>query len=163
MRTLYLLSGMPGSGKSTWAKLFQSSHPQAKIVSSDQIRVDLFGSRKCFDAEEKVWAIFLDELQRYASSPEAEVIADATNLTNYYRLYYRKNTPGYDHHVLVVFDIPYALAKERNAARPESQVVPLSAMDSLEREWEEPSREVLSQYDETIHVGADFLQKGILF
>lgn len=163
MRTLYLLSGIPGSGKSTWAKFFQSSHPNAKIVSSDQIRVSLFGTRKCFDAEGKVWSIFLQDLQRYSASPEAEVIADATNLTNHYRLYYRQNTPGYDRHVLVVFDTPYPVAQQRNASRPESQVVPPAAMDSLEKEWEEPSEEVLSQYDETIHVGADFLQKGILF
>lgn len=43
MATLYVLIGLPGSGKSTWAKNYCHSHKNCLIVSSDFVRQQLFG------------------------------------------------------------------------------------------------------------------------
>ena len=43
MKTLIILSAMPGSGKSTWAKKYQEEHSHTLIISSDQIRFELTG------------------------------------------------------------------------------------------------------------------------
>ena len=44
MKTLIVLSAMPGSGKSTWAKKYQEEHPHTLIISSDKIRYELTGT-----------------------------------------------------------------------------------------------------------------------
>jgi len=43
MRTLYILHGFFGSGKSTWARNFSKEHPDTKIVSADSFRTMLNG------------------------------------------------------------------------------------------------------------------------
>jgi predicted kinase len=88
MRTFFLLSALPGSGKSTWARRYQEQHPETKIISSDGIRMMFFGARQNFSDEKRVWAEFLREIQDYAKDENATVIADATNITNEYRKYY---------------------------------------------------------------------------
>ena len=51
MKTLIILSAMPGSGKSTWAKNYQSEHPHTLVISSDQIRYEITGSLTDFSKQ----------------------------------------------------------------------------------------------------------------
>jgi len=44
---LILTIGIPGSGKTTWVKEYSKSHPLSIIISTDQIRMDLFGTMQC--------------------------------------------------------------------------------------------------------------------
>lgn len=46
MKTLYLLIGNIGSGKSTWAKEFVKNNPKTKIVSADKFREMFTGEYK---------------------------------------------------------------------------------------------------------------------
>ena len=55
MKTLIILSAMPGSGKSTWAKNYQSEHPHTLIISSDQIRYEITGSLTDFSKQNEEW------------------------------------------------------------------------------------------------------------
>lgn len=61
MRVCYILSSVPGSGKTTWALNFKATHLNTFIVSSDEIRKELGGSYQYFKEEERVWRIFLLE------------------------------------------------------------------------------------------------------
>lgn len=118
MRTLILLSAIPGSGKSTWAREYQSAHSNTYIVSSDEIRLELLGSPSNFSNEKLIWATFVKRLNAYAEkSDNLTVIADATNLQNKYRLYYLEATPHFDRHVLVVFRVPYQVCLVQNKMR----------------------------------------------
>lgn len=47
---LYILSGAPGSGKSTWFKKALNL-PASALVSSDDLRAQIFGVREAFDPE----------------------------------------------------------------------------------------------------------------
>ena len=58
MKTLIMLSAMPGSGKSTWAKAYQEAHPHTLIVSSDAIRYELTGQTQDFSKQKEVWELF---------------------------------------------------------------------------------------------------------
>ncbi|MDO5329914.1 MAG: ATP-binding protein [Bacillota bacterium] len=164
MRTLILLSGLPGSGKSTWAKRFCHEYPKAKVVSSDAIRLREFGAVQNFDHEKDVWRIFLEEINGYAESdPDAVVIADSTNLSNYYRKYYFEATPNFEKHMLVYFDIPFEICQAQNKLRPSNRVVSDEAMKRLSGELEKPSSEIMSLFDEYIPVGIEFAKKGLAY
>ena len=153
MRTLMLLSAIPGSGKSTWARKYASKHPHTAIISSDEIRVELFGKVNDFRDEKLVWETYLNRLnEAYDIADDVTVIADATNLQNKYRKYYHDMTPKFDRHVLVLFDVPYEICWIQNKMRTGDRVVPDAAMEKLRLEMEKPTPEILSLYDEVIVV-----------
>lgn len=155
MKTCIILSAIPGSGKSTWAKKFQAEHPHTHIVSSDELRLELYGSVTNFEHEKEVWATFLTRLQDFSSEDDVYGIADATCLQNQFRVFYYKNTPNYDRHILVLFDTPWNTCLKQNKMREEERVLPYAAMEKLKKEYEEPSEEVKALYDE-IMVIKDF-------
>lgn len=158
MRTLILLSAIPGSGKSTYAKHYAATHPNTYIVSSDEVRKRIAGSLAKFDKEPEVWETFLSDINSYAEKyEEVTVIADATNLQNKYRRYYCEATPAFDRHVLVYFDIPFEVCLVQNKMREGDRVVPEKAMLKLKEEFEPVSEEVKALYDEYIVLGPDYV------
>lgn len=161
MRTFILLSGLPGSGKSYWAKQFKKTHQNVHIVSSDDIRETHFGAIQNFHHEQEVWKIFLEDIKRYGEIEDSIVIADATNLQNKYRKSYYENTPEFDHHILVYFDIPFEICQKLNRTRAKGKMVDEDAMHRLHEELEEPSEEVLSLYEERITLGMDFIREAV--
>lgn len=161
MRNFILLSAIPGSGKSTWAKQYAEKHPNTYIVSSDEIRSTHFKSVNDFSHENDTWRIFLEEIHDKGKEDDVTVIADSTNLTNEYRKYYAIQTPEFDHHTLVMFQIPYEICQKQNQLRKGARVVPQYAMDRMKEQFEDPSEEVLRLYDETITVGEEFVSELI--
>ena len=152
MRHFILLSAIPGSGKSTWAKNYKSAHPNTYVVSSDEIRKECYGSVTNFSHEEDVWIMFLNKIHEYGKMDDVTVIADATNLQNKYRKYYFEETKEFEKHTLVLFDIPYEICLIQNKMRDKSKIVPIDAMERLLAEREEPSEEIKKLYDEIIVV-----------
>jgi predicted kinase len=162
MRTLIVLSAIPGSGKSTWAKKYQKEHANTFIVSSDEIRLEFFGAVNDFRDERRVWDTFLERLNHYAETmADVTVIADATNLQNKYRRMYAELTPKYEKHILVRFDIPYDICLLQNQMREKERIVPEDAMKRLLAEMEEPDETTLAFYNE-YHVIRNFLSKEAL-
>lgn len=68
---VYLMCGLPGSGKSTWVK---ETHPEAEIVSRDIIRAEL-GFTK--DTDEKV--VLTKEQEEQVTQKEHELIKRYSN------------------------------------------------------------------------------------
>ena len=161
MATMILLSAIPGSGKSTWAKEYQRTHPNTYIVSSDGIRKRLFGNTQNFEHEALVWETFLNDINIHASEKDCTVIADATNLQNRYRRYYYHATPGFDHHILVLFDIPFEICMAQNKMRPSEKIVSDKAMHDLQEEFEAPTPEIIGLYDEYIIIDKSYHAAGI--
>ena len=160
MGTLILLSAIPGSGKSTWARAYQKSHPNTYIVASDDVRRRVSGGIQCFQSEALVWETFLKELNEHAGE-DCTVIADATNLQNRYRRYYLENTPGFDRHILVIFHIPFELCLEQNKMRDSNRIVCDEAMVSLQAEFEEPTEDIIRLYDEYIDIREDYVEHRV--
>ncbi|MCQ2772390.1 MAG: AAA family ATPase [Bacilli bacterium] len=153
MKTMILLSAIPGSGKSTWARKFAKEHHNTHIISSDEIRKEIFGKVNAFNDEKLIWKTYLDRINSYTASDEdVYVIADATNLQNQYRKFYYEKTPNFDKHILVLFDVPYEVCCIQNKMRSKDRVVPQHAMERLRKEMEQPSEEILNLFDEVIHV-----------
>ena len=155
MATMILLSAIPGSGKSTWAREYQNAHPNTYIVASDEVRKRVSGSTQNFDHEALVWETFLNDINEHAGE-DCTVIADATNLQNRFRRYYYETTPGFDKHILVVFDIPFEVCMKQNLMRAKERIVPEAGMIALHKEFEPPIQEVIDLYDEYYYIGADY-------
>lgn len=161
MRTMILLSAIPGSGKSTWARAYQAEHPNTHIVSSDELRKKHFGAVNNFHHEKKLWDLFLEGLNSFDKEEDVTVIADATNLTNAYRRYYCENTPNYEKHILVVFNIPFEVCKIQNEMRTNDRIVPPEALERLRKEFERPDDETMDLFDEVIIVGKSYVSEKV--
>lgn len=129
-RTLYLLSGLPGSGKSTWAvKQVEASEPgTAKWISRDATRFLLLDENDNYFAhEDKVFKIFImlinDAIQ---DSTIQTIIADATHLNDRSRekTLSQLNFLSSLEVVNVIFDVPFEVCLERNAQRTGRAFVP---------------------------------------
>lgn len=140
--------GIPGSGKSTWAKEILG-HGKYSIVSSDDIRRQKWGSlRAAHDVtpEEKakrngeVWDIFYRKVEDRLTH-NVDTYADGTNLTKRARnrLIDISAKTGADLHVVVFDNIIQAV--QRNEEREYDQIVPKDVMDKFctnyrESHWE---------------------------
>lgn len=153
MKTLMLLSAVPGSGKSTWAEQFKLLHKHVLIVSSDGIRRELTGKIQDFNHEEEVWKIYFNRIIEYRDKyDDVTVIADSTNIYNKFRLLYPQQIPGFDKKVLVMFRKPLEKTLELNKLRGKDRIVPEEAVRRMYENFEEPNEEVIETYDEIITV-----------
>ena len=153
MKTLIVLSAMPGSGKSTWANGYQKEHPHTLIISSDQIRYELTGQMQDFSKQKEVWELFSLRIHEYAKRyDDVNVILDALTDLNVLREKYVKENPEFDKYVLVLFPRTLEQIRYYNKQRQESSIVPDDQLELLINKWEEPSPQIKELFDEIIEV-----------
>jgi predicted kinase len=116
MATLYVLIGLPGSGKSHWAQA-NTDRIEAIVVGSDEVRTEFQASGKNpYDGD----AIFAEVERRTRAQLQADrsVILDATHYQRRYRTYainlaHQLHVPC----VAVWFDTPLDEVLQRNGWR----------------------------------------------
>ena len=138
---LIVLSGIPGSGKSTYCKMYKELYEaqgiKVNIVSSDEIRMELFGKYDNFENEKLVWEIFRMKAYEHSKEDHSVTILDATTLTNKHRYHYALSYKGlYKQIYLVVMDTPFEKCLEQNKMRPENKWVPEDVMHSMHNKFE---------------------------
>lgn len=94
MSTLYMLVGLPGSGKSFYAKSL-SEETGAIIHSSDAIREELLGSEEDQSESPKVFALLHCRVKKDLSDGR-DVIYDATNINSKRRRAFLQELIKYD-------------------------------------------------------------------
>ena len=128
MSILYILCGVPGSGKSTWAckKVEELGASKVAWVSRDKIRFSLLKPNEDYFAhEDEVRSIFIKEVQKAISDEVEYIIADATHLTpKSRRSLVNQLTLSNTEIVYVCFMIPLEEAQKRNAKRSGRTLVP---------------------------------------
>lgn len=147
MKTLIMLSAIPASGKSTWAKAYQAEHPDTYVISSDQIRIDLTG---CYDdrsRQNEVWQIYADKIHEYGKHENVTVILDALNDLNVLREKYVKENPEFDKYILVTFPSSPDRSRFLNSQR-EYDRVPDDVLELLIDKFEEPTEQIKDLFDE---------------
>lgn len=148
MKTLILMTAVPGAGKSTWARAFQANNPNTFIISSDEIRQELLGHVQNFSNEELVWSTFRDRIHSYAKAYEdVNVILDAVNYSNRGRLYYYEESKEYDRHILVYVKKPLEVLLEQNKKRDSNRWVPDDVVVSFFKKFEEPDEAVREKFE----------------
>ena len=144
-----MLSAIPASGKTTWAKEYQQNHPNTYIVSSDDVRLEVtHGNYQDHTRQKEVWELFDKRIHEYAKNEDATVILDALNDTNEVRLKYLTTTPEFDKKILILFPSTYEKSKKYNGMREEEVRVPENILIGLVNKFEEPNEEVLKYIDE---------------
>ena len=149
MKTLIMLSAVPASGKTTWAKKYQEEHPNTYIVNSDDIRMEVtHGDYQDHTTQKEVWELFEKRIHEYGAIPDCTVILDALNDVNVVRLKYLSTTPEFDKKILILFPTTLDRSKFYNGQRDEKVRVPKQILVELNHKFEEPSEEVLKLVDE---------------
>lgn len=135
---LLLLVGIPGSGKSTWARAFVEAHPRYRIVSTDAIRAALYGDEATQGEWSLIWTQVLGQWRAgVVSVGQGELdglIYDATNARRRHRLeaIAAAREVGFTTISLVWFDLPLSVALERNQGR--SRQVPPDIIAAMARQ-----------------------------
>lgn len=130
MPNLYILVGIPSSGKDTWAH----ERSDAIIHSSDSIRAELYGDESIQGDPNKVFSIMLKRTIQDLKDGK-NVIYNATNVSRKSR----KNILGAAKKVetiAVVFATPVEICKKRNRGR--ARKVPEEVFDKMLRRFELP-------------------------
>lgn len=130
-KRLFLLSGVAGAGKSTWAKK-QVETNGGVWISRDVIRFALVPEGEdYFSREDEVFSRFISDIQEQINNPIAtNIYVDATHLnkTARDRVLKRLNLTTLDEVNCVFFDISADVAIERNKPRTGQAHVPPSVI-----------------------------------
>lgn len=152
MPTLYMLVGVPASGKSTWVK---NNRGSAFVASSDDYiekQAEKLGSTysDVFDKFIKAANTHAIETARKAFSDKVDLIWDQTNLTKTGRRNKLKMVPKDYKKVAVYFPTPHEdILKKRLASRP-GKNIPAYVISSMTKTIEKPSKD--EGFDEIIVV-----------
>ncbi len=135
---LIMLVGIPGSGKSTWAGAYLRDHPAHYLVSTDQIRAELYGDeaiqgdwRQVWRQVVSRWRLGIDGIHRGVC---AGVVYDATNARRRHRrqAISAARALGFNCLTLVWVDAPLGVCLRRNRLR--SRQVPPEAIVKMHRQ-----------------------------
>ena len=139
MAKLIMMSGIPGSGKSTWAK----NHMKASdiYISRDDIRFSMLNETDDYFAhEDEVIKEFFNRINN-ALANGYNVIADATHLNKSSRANFLSKVEGYEGLEIVYMDIPLCTALERNDLRTNRAFVPRGVIRRMWNQYQPPTFE----------------------
>lgn len=108
MATIYLMIGIPASGKTTWAKEKEKELDNAVYIGSDGIRLELWGNENDQQHNRETFKEIFKRITE-AGKQNKNIIYDATNITRrekenilkllpptYYKIGVRMSTPVRD-------------------------------------------------------------------
>ena len=155
-KNLYLMCGIPGSGKSTFCnKLIENSDKRIEYISRDEIRFRfLEDGDDYFSKEDEVFTTFVSSISDAIDSDLVdEIVVDATHLNErsrnkvlkYLDLDFVKVIP-------VNFLIDFDLALERNNLREGRSCVPRSSLINMYNAFYPANNREKYTYDKIINV-----------
>lgn len=117
---LIVMCGLSGSGKSTIAQNLAENMGNTVIVSSDEIREEVFGNYEDTEHNADVFKIYHERIKN-ALENNHNVIADATNLTMKSRRATLENVKGMDvERMCYIVPKPFEQCKTDNQKREHS-------------------------------------------
>jgi len=150
---LYILAGVPGCGKTTWAtKLLPGVW-----VSSDAIRQEMFPDEYDATHNAAVFARFYKVIDKHLLNGW-DVIADATNLRSFARSELRSiaEITGATTHLIFFTNVEQAVLRNsfREGQAHGAKKVPNEGMELMLEKYEEAQRDIpLEQYTTVTYIG----------
>ena len=152
MKTLIMLSGIPASGKSTWAAKYQATHPNTFVISSDDVRVDVTGDYQDHSRQPEVWMEFSRRIHEFGQKEDVTVILDALNDVDDVREKYVRENPEFDRYILAIFPFDKEKSIKLNDEREWPYKVPNDILLKLIEKYEEPSQEIKKLFDDIQYI-----------
>lgn len=117
MANLYMMCGVSGSGKSTWADAYEKVYC-AEVFSSDAIRAELFGDENNQKHNSQVFDI-LHERVRAALIQGKDCVYDATNLNRKRRIAFLKSLEDIENveKTIIICAAPFSECVTRDEGR----------------------------------------------
>lgn len=135
MKKIFLLVGLPASGKSSFCESFRNNK-NTVILSSDAIRKELFGSEECQKNNKLVFMTLHKRLEE-SLAKDKDVVYDATSLTKQVRAnIISKFRNKASKIICVYFNTPLKECIKRNERR--DRKVPVNVMKDMAKRLEEP-------------------------
>lgn len=117
MADLYLMCGLPGSGKSTFLKNKIKDKENSVIISRDAIRFSIVKPEEdYFSHEKEVTKILWDQINK-ALAANKNVFVDQTSLTSKSRAWLLQHVDGYEHVNLIWIHEDVETCLNRNETR----------------------------------------------
>lgn len=138
---LYLMMGVPGSGKSTYAKNILKYGDI--YISRDEIRYSLLTDEDDYFAKEnEVIKTFIESIDKSLGMEEycGDVFADATHLSPKGRAQVLNQLKNKDRVSVIYLDIPLNIILERNAKRTGRALVPEDVVRRMYNSIQLPTR-----------------------
>lgn len=153
---IYVMVGLPGSGKSTWIKNNLNGE-NFVLVSSDDI-IDKIAAEKGItysDAFKSSIGFATGEMKRIfedAVKQNRDIVCDQTNVSKKKRKGILNKIPNNYKKIAVVFETDDALIAQRLKSRAEEtgKHIPDHVVDSMAKSWQAPTKE--EGFDEIIKV-----------
>ena len=159
------MSGLPGSGKSTWVK-HRIAETGGIWCSRDTVRFSMVREDEpYFEREPEVFNAWISQICEALTNPLVEdIYVDATHLNDKSREKTLSRLPKDNIKEIfnVVFQVPIEVCLERNAQRTGREVVPEDAIRNMQKSFKLPRKHKLvlvnSDGKETYH-GKNFLDE----
>lgn len=157
-KNLWLLVGIPGSGKSTWVRE-QLDSEYKHWISRDAIRFEVVQEgEEYFSKEKQVFNLFVRAVQADIDNNSiTDIYVDATHINEASREKLLGRLKNLDRVNLnaIVFNIPLEVCLERNAQRTGRACVPETAIHGMYMNLTDPAYDK-RKYHKIIEIGESF-------
>lgn len=142
-KRVWLTSGLPGSGKTTWIKN-QLRKKGGFWCSRDIVRFSILKEGDSyFEHEDEVFNAWIAQICEALANPLVEdIYIDATHLNDRSREKTLSRLPkdNIEKITNVVFDVPIEVCLERNSKRTGRELVPESAIRNMAKSFQMPKK-----------------------
>ena len=135
MSTMICLSGMPGSGNTTWAAEVLKKHPDFLYFSPDSYYERINGDECARTDTFEIWMAMFRDIH-IAEKNFNNVLIDSDNLTYAQRNQWIEWFPYFDEHILLFLEEDYNTCFDRVSKR--RRTIPEIIMREKMYKWENP-------------------------